>query len=136
MTLDELRAEAKGAEINFPGTTITAILLWCVEEIERLRSDDAMHLRLAADYLQQRKAFGYEIQRLHAVIDQLPHTADGVPVVPGLSVFRADPSGVGTEHLIANQNWASDTTSAPHAVYPYWKSCYSTIEAAEEARDE
>lgn len=70
-----------------------------------------------------------EIKRLRAVVNKLPHTADGVPVVPGDAYYRIDPDGE-CEKIIARDNWASDTSSAPSACYPCWGSVYSNEEKA------
>lgn len=69
-----------------------------------------------------------EIKRLRAIVDKLPTTVDGVPIVPGTDVWRK--------------------CSACHHVHP-WRSydrpdfstkvlaeCYSTREAAEAAKEE
>ena len=39
------------------------------------------------DSYSYRKALEDEIERLQAIVDKLPKTADGVPVVPGMAVF-------------------------------------------------
>ena len=66
-----------------------------------------------------------EIERLRAIVDRLPKTADGVPMVPGLRVWI----------------WfGGKITEAVHSgtdpKQSYWGNalwCYSTKEAAEEA---
>jgi len=79
-----------------------------------------------------------EITRLRAIVEKLPKTADGVPVVPGDELWVRHPDGgcagtrrwwkhpslgwsVGFEHM---QNEPIDVSS-----------CYSTREAAEAAKE-
>jgi len=85
---------------------------WQREEIERLRT---------------------EIERLRAVVAKLPHTADGVPVVPGMVVWTAYWSGprkeVVAEFVVQVDKptiWASGLADVGQL--------YSTKEAAEAAR--
>lgn len=58
-----------------------------------------------------------EVERLQAIVDKLPKTADGVPVVPGMVVWKSncEPTNVGM--LLGT--WVCQ--------------CYSTHEAAEAA---
>ena len=77
------------------------------------------------------------ITRLEAIVDKLPKTADGVPVVPGEYVWtpglamwivcRGNGSSDYCETLAAEPNAYDMDPSAPV------KSCYSTREAAEAA---
>ena len=67
-----------------------------------------------------------KIERLQAVVAKLPKTADGVRVVPGMTVYHRDWQGKVTEE---RTSWAP----------PYPKvfcCCYSTREAAEAAEAE
>lgn len=62
-----------------------------------------------------------EIERLRAVVNKLPMTADGVPVVPGMTVYHRDWRGEVTEE---RTSWAPP--------YPkVFSCCYSTREAVE-----
>jgi hypothetical protein len=68
-----------------------------------------------------------EIERLRAIVDRLPKTADGVPMVPGLRVWIWFVGGKITEAV----------HSGTDPKQSYWGSalwCYSTKEAAEEAK--
>ncbi len=61
---------------------------------------------------------------LQAIVDKLPKTADGVPIVPGMRVYHRDWKGNVTDE---RTSWAP----------PYPKvfcCCYSSREAAEAAR--
>ena len=75
-----------------------------------------------------------EIERLQAIVDRLPKTADGVPVVPYVSVVWANPMYFG--HVIpkhVNDDgaiWLCGNGGPPVS------QCYSTPEAAEAARTE
>jgi hypothetical protein len=74
------------------------------------------------------------IRRLQAIVDRLPKTADGVPVIPWMSdlYVHVKPFGVlvglWNEHL-------SLTVETPEGSYSYYApEMYSTREAAEKAR--
>jgi len=56
---------------------------WIRQESEATSGPGAVHQRLieATDRL---AAAAVEIERLRAIVDKLPKTEDGVPVVPGL----------------------------------------------------
>jgi hypothetical protein len=65
-----------------------------------------------------------EIERLRAIVDRLPKTADGVPIAPGQGVWtwfpdRSQPETVTLQRIGACGVYAG---------------CYSTREAAEKAR--
>ena len=64
-----------------------------------------------------------KIERLQAIVDRLPKTADGVPIVPGMEVWSwmGDAGLMSTEITrIGKGGW--------------FAACYSTREAAEKAR--
>ena len=85
----------------------------------------------------QNKRLNDEIARLQAIVERLPKTRDGVPVVPGSSrVWRINKHGESEESV----NWIgwgatfmSDSNDSPY--WPTWSpdKCYSTREAAEAA---
>ena len=64
-----------------------------------------------------------ECERLQTIVDRLPKTADGVPVVPGQFIYSSD--GRAMMMLTYAQHEG-------HMAYP--DVCYSTREAAEAAR--
>lgn len=64
-----------------------------------------------------------EIDRLQAIVDQLPKTEDGVPIYPGMTVWALIP---GCE--------ISDVEAQAVGIGGVWRYCYSTREAAEKAR--
>ncbi len=82
-----------------------------------------------------------EIERLQAIVDKLPRTADGAPVAPGMDVYFCgmdDPRSMRTE-TIDSVAWTWK------GVWLCWRDsplkpgrmpsdCYSTREAAEAAR--
>jgi hypothetical protein len=74
-----------------------------------------------------------ELERLRAIVDRLPVTADGVPVAPGMTIYEpASKYGAPVEPFVANAVYAF--TDAPlHNIY---RECYSTREAAEAAAKE
>jgi len=76
------------------------------------------------------------VERLRAIVEKLPKTADGVPVVPGMVIwppeFIEDEQGA-TVKIIARDNLTGDMLE--HGTSLLWiGKCYSTREAAEAAR--
>jgi hypothetical protein len=65
-----------------------------------------------------------EIERLRAIVDQLPKTADGVPMLPGSKVW----TWLGQNRAVRE---IDITYVRPKGVY---KHCYSSREAAEAAK--
>ena len=65
---------------------------WIRQESEATSGPGAVHQRLieATDRL---AAAAVEIERLRAIVDKLPKTEDGVPVVPGLGTWTVYNSG-------------------------------------------
>lgn len=70
-----------------------------------------------------------EIARLREIVDKLPKTADGVPVVPGMKVYYA----IVKEDLRVRDIYASRINSSSPTRFSCWSSIYSTREAAEAA---
>jgi hypothetical protein len=80
-----------------------------------------------------------EIARLHAIVDQLPKTRDGVPVVPGMNVWEWD-----EDRQCARQMMSAFLGEADFCVLFHGSACgrrdgtttYSTRQAAAAAREE
>lgn len=69
-----------------------------------------------------------EVERLRAIVERLPKTADGVTITPGMDVWRDD-----SDAPVAVKMYGEHQISYPEPVY--WLSgCYSTWEAACHAR--
>jgi len=68
-----------------------------------------------------------EIERLRAIMDRLPKTADGVPIVAGMELWRVRADVV--IHRFAMISDVDVEGSDPATL------CYSTREAAEKARE-
>ena len=87
-----------------------------------------------------------ENNRLRALVDRLPKTADGVPLVPGMTVFipHPHPSNLITEReVIAPYGTLACLTKEPahsgcceSATHRQARECYSTREAAEGGKGE
>ena len=61
-------------------------------EVERLKRLTATYVADAGANIDKLEA---EVERLQAIVDKLPKTADGVPVVPGMNCyFRSHPLGM------------------------------------------
>jgi len=119
-------------------------------EVERFYSDDEIAElfpdgdgSLVGPLLRRAQAAEAEIERLRAIVDQLPRTRDGAVVVPlrRVTVFRRWKNG---RHIQESSNWSGE--------YPCFRSgddgeptygqvmercdnCYSTREAAEAAKE-
>lgn len=92
-----------------------------------------------------------ELDRLHAIVERLPKTADGVPVVPGMKVYAIGRHGDIEFFIVAsshqwdrmNQLMASDYTAfavneSGEPIRSFSADvdcCYSTREAALAAKD-
>lgn len=73
-----------------------------------------------------------EIERLRAIVDKLPQTADGMPVVPGMRVWRLEhPTTLG--HVVMSVRKGSVDLNGMGTVFQA-SSLYSTRNAAEAAR--
>jgi len=84
-----------------------------------------------------------EIDRLQAIVDRLPKTADGVPVTPGMIVWiwskveTPKPSPIREKRLLYSyHDWCDVQTGYVSATRKSVPLCsvYSTHEAAEKAR--
>lgn len=79
-----------------------------------------------------------EITRLQAIVDKLPKTADGVPVVPGMDVW-VDPNSPHcclVAHVRSDKAIAINFHGNPYATIQTNKDAFSCREAAEAAREE
>ena len=104
-------------------------MLDCLQEFERLGS--VAHMALVGQEELQRalSKTEAEFERLQAIVDRLPKTADGVPVVPGMEVWGQFEYRCNIENAIVLESIYSDAVPASQ----FW---YSTCEAAEAARAE
>lgn len=75
-----------------------------------------------------------EIERFRAIVDRLPKTADGVPVVPGMTLW-ARLRGRWVEVAVAQVALCGVLSTAHHG-YISAKNTFSTREAAEAAKEE
>ena len=93
-------------------------------------------MRVAREALQLHNALQADNARLRAIVDKLPKTADGVPVVPGMEVWaKKNPSDSTVQSFIVCQDsvWASRFGGMSRAGAWLISKCYSTREAAEAA---
>ncbi len=112
-----------------------------IADNRELRAEIAqLHLELAQGKYRESTACGYcshsgvlmlaEIERLQAIVDTLPKTADGVVIVPGATVWQVETSNAGRTWQITDRQTDPD-------IWPFsgWCKgrCYSTREAAEKA---
>ena len=72
-----------------------------------------------------------EIERLQAIVDLLPKTADGVPITPGMDVFRCG-GKLRSRTMLVFETWSNHCLDDCRGGYAA-RSCYSTKEAAEAA---
>lgn len=79
-----------------------------------------------------------ELERLRAVVDRLPKTADGVPVTPGMEVWKHLKNGkavsLGTIESIHHYDATTSRWPYRDQANPY-ELIYSTREAAEAAKE-
>jgi len=73
-----------------------------------------------------------EIERLQAIIDKLPKTADGVPVVPGMTVYYRGMGGV----VQTTNEMCVNAIKAANGFILNPSGCYSTQVAADAAGGE
>ena len=73
-----------------------------------------------------------EIERLTAIIDKLPKTADGVPVVPGMTVYYRGMGGV----VQTTNEMCVNAIKAANGFILNPSGCYSTQVAADAAGGE
>lgn len=77
-----------------------------------------------------------EIEHLQAIVDKLPKTADGVPIVPGMTVSVLANYGDGLRiHKLVVYDLTSIGCSDGDRYHWDCHQCYSTREAAEAALD-
>ena len=76
-----------------------------------------------------------EIERLRAIVEKLPQTADGMPVVPGMKVYQEDPSGCLQSYDVGGNSARTDDSIPTAAYLVFNHRCYSSLEAAEAARE-
>lgn len=83
-------------------------------------------------------AVAVEIERLQAIVNKLPVTKDGVPVVPGTDCVWIDTGVVGLRASgdIDRNGWASFGDNYGCCRSRRTTECYSTREAAEQARSQ
>jgi len=95
-----------------------------VDLIYFLKTVQALNLELpesvARDFCPRARAVANEVHRLQAIVDKLPKTADGVPVVPGDIAYTTD-----------GRSMRINTSASGHVI----SDCYSTREAAEAAKE-
>lgn len=86
---------------------------------------------------QRAEADAQEIARLRSIVDKLPKTADGVPVVPGMELFFSDHSGNGSvaecRTCFAWEKRKHTNSAGPYPEYVQERTCFTTREAAEAA---
>jgi len=91
-----------------------------------------------------------EIERLRAIVDKLPKTADGVPVVPGMDVWLnscTELLGSKQDRTTTRQAWRVTSVCTGGVItivlpvtelkaFIYADDCYSTLEAAKAAGED
>lgn len=78
------------------------------------------------------------LAELEAIVDKLPKTADGVPVMPGMTVFFTTGKGCSVNGIVQHVTSACCGNTSGAGLH-WWRStsdCYSTREAAEAAMAE
>lgn len=97
-------------------------------ELDEDATDSGRHLALLIEERQRS-------ERLQAIVDRLPKTADGVPIVPGGDYWSNNDRGTFQWSVVElHQTAASGTFHGSPCVYESYDECYSTREAAEKAR--
>ncbi|MFA5056536.1 MAG: hypothetical protein WC485_00345 [Opitutaceae bacterium] len=76
-----------------------------------------------------------EIRRLREIVERLPKTADGVPIIRGNKYYYVDPTGY-VQSLDYGAVYFRTDSSIPDIVYSSGERTYSTREAAEAAKGE
>jgi hypothetical protein len=103
--------------------------------VDRLYDCDETAFRAAAREIKllqfENKLLRFENERLR---DELPKTADGVVVVPGMSVWRISQSGCTNHHEVLEITGRRSARISHHNTWPI-DCCYSTREAAEAAKE-
>lgn len=83
-----------------------------------------------------------ELDRLHAIVERLPKTADGVVVVPGMTVYEVRASRPGEPYEMRDfrtttpdeQGYSTFHWETGYSAIGRLDRCYSTREAAEAAK--
>jgi len=121
--LVRIHVQAKGIPMDNPMNAAT---------LARLRSRNSFGRHVS---LNEAELLLDEIDRLRAIVDKLPKTADGVAVTPNMEVFQIEPCGQGVNVLDVHYLTAYSRASIPSPHY-YFGDCYSTEAAAIKAQKE
>ena len=119
--VDRLRLAAKMSAYTNPIEDEAA------DEIERLQASIGTEKRM-------RKDSDDQAEELRAIVDKLPKTADGVPVVLGMNVWWPTDS----PHIVREMGHPHGLvldTDRSRTYYVPASDCFSTREAAEAAKD-
>ena len=100
-----------------------------IAELEAASQDDKEAIQVFSDTADDWFA---KFEALEAIVEKLPKTADGVPVVPGMRIFTSDGHPVLALNVSA-KGYASAFSDGSGEVSI--RLCYSTRAAAEEALD-
>lgn len=76
-----------------------------------------------------------EIARLQGIVDKLPKTADGVPMVLG-ETYYVSPGGWAITIAVLEDKWVKPRERIDRCLWWTPQDCYSTREAAEAAKGE
>ncbi len=114
----------------------------CIERENQRRGKELFHYKSLCESL-QREAKA-ENARLKAIVDMLPKTADGVPVVPGMAIWceRGHLAGASLDEglVFCDGDGCFESGDAIlGAVGPgqyEFRDCYSTRELAEKAKEQ
>jgi len=108
-----------------------------LDEIERLRAQHRHCEHCGGTWLDDGVNAGCycrEIERLRAIVDRLPKTADGMPITPGMKVWFQRSRNHGWEVTAELVGGYWDTFKDWHCIDFDGQRCFSTREAAEAAR--
>lgn len=99
--------------------------------IERLRGYPP-YARSGDDSLaaQRIEELSEELDRLKS---KLPMTADGVVILPGMTLYDYDRYDI-LERLVLMEAWELDEDGEPDCAFGHMTDCYSTRKAAEQAQ--
>ena len=114
---------------------------WNAQEVKRLQADVGMYEAMKEGVAIRIAGLEAKIDRLRSIVNQLPKTADGVPIIPGMTLWAT------WEYLfgrIATRSFCCEfIESIDGQVYLYQSNtirfepsnCYSTCEAASAAKN-